>query len=136
MFIHFWERESEREKARVGEGQREWETQNLKQAPGSSFQAISTKSEDTGLKLGNHEIMPWAEVGRLTDWATQAPQMNSISKSLWRQVLRNYKINSRKINPQKEHRFAIKDSGTFTFLTKTLAKLPQKTESYCGNPKQ
>ena len=27
---------------------------------------------DAGLKLADHEIVTWAEVGRLTDWATQA----------------------------------------------------------------
>ena len=38
----------------------------------SRFWAVSTEP-DTGLKLTNCEIMTWAEVGRLTDWATQAP---------------------------------------------------------------
>ena len=39
MFIYFFERE--RETVRVGEGQRERETQNLKQAPGSELPAQS-----------------------------------------------------------------------------------------------
>ena len=34
--------------------------------------AVST-DPDVGLELADHEIMTWAEVGRLTDWATQAP---------------------------------------------------------------
>ena len=42
-----------------GEGQRERETQDPKQAPGSE--------PDTGLELKNHEIMTWAEVRRLTE---------------------------------------------------------------------
>ena len=29
---------------------------------------------DAGLELTDREIVTWAEVGRLTDWATQAPQ--------------------------------------------------------------
>ena len=51
----------------VEEGQRERETQNSKQAPGSELSA----EPDTGLKLTNREIMTWADVGRLTDWAAQ-----------------------------------------------------------------
>ena len=34
---------------------------------------LCTDSLDTGLKLTNHEIMTWADIGHLTDWATQAP---------------------------------------------------------------
>ena len=54
------------------EGQRERETQNLKQAPES--EAVNTEP-DTGLKPMNHEIMTLAEVRHLTHWATQAPQV-------------------------------------------------------------
>ena len=39
---------------------------------GSRLWAVSTEP-DTGLELTDREIMTWAEVGRLTDWATQAP---------------------------------------------------------------
>ena len=39
---------------------------------GSRLWAVSTEL-DMGLKLTDREIMTWAEVGRLTDWATQAP---------------------------------------------------------------
>ena len=38
------------------EGQRERETQNLKQAPGSKHQAVSTEPY-AGLELTNHEIV-------------------------------------------------------------------------------
>ena len=41
---------------RAREGQREKETQNPKQAPGSRIQAVSTEP-DMGLKLTNHEIV-------------------------------------------------------------------------------
>ena len=48
------------EKERVqGGAERERETQNLKQAPGSE--------PDGGLELTNREITTWAEVRRLTD---------------------------------------------------------------------
>ena len=65
MFIYFWDRD----RAWAEEGQRERETQDPKQAPGW---AVSTEP-DVGLKLTDREIMTWAKVGRLTDWATQAP---------------------------------------------------------------
>ena len=42
---------------------------------GSRLRAVSTEP-DTGLEPMNCEIMTWAEVGRLTDCATQAPQKN------------------------------------------------------------
>ena len=40
------------------------------------IRAVSTEP-DAGLELTDWEITTWAEVGRLTDWATQAPQNNS-----------------------------------------------------------
>ena len=46
---------------------------------GSRLWAVSTES-DAGIELTNCEIMTWAEVGRLADWATQAPQS---TKSLY-----------------------------------------------------
>ena len=39
---------------------------------GSRLWAVSTEP-DVGLELTKREIMTWAEVGRSTDWATQAP---------------------------------------------------------------
>ena len=39
---------------------------------GSRLWAVSTES-DAGFELTNREITTWAEVGRPTDWATQAP---------------------------------------------------------------
>ena len=67
MFI--FERGRDRDRVKVGEGQREPETQNLKQAPGSELWPLSTEP-DAGLKLRNPEILTWAEVGCSTDRAT------------------------------------------------------------------
>ena len=69
MFIYYWE--TERDRARAWEGQREEETQNLKQAPDSEL-----LEPDAGLKLTNWEIMTWAEVGCSSNWATQTPLNN------------------------------------------------------------
>ena len=46
---------------------------------GSRLWAVSTEP-NVGLKLTNREIMTWAEVGRLNDWATQAPLFFKIFK--------------------------------------------------------
>ena len=53
-----------------GGAEREGETQNPKQTPG--LRAVGTEP-DAGLKLTSCEIMTWAEVRCLTDWATQVP---------------------------------------------------------------
>ena len=54
----------ERDRARVGEGQTERETQL--QAPGSRLRAVCT-GPDVGPELTDREIMTCAEVGHLTD---------------------------------------------------------------------
>ena len=59
-FIYLWERVS------GGGAEREGDTESK---TGSRLWAVSTEP-DTGLELMNREIMTWAEVGRLTDWAT------------------------------------------------------------------
>ena len=64
----FWERQRQNA-SRLG-AEREGDTES---EAGSKFWAVSTEP-DMGLKLTSHEIMTWAEVGHLTDWATQAPQ--------------------------------------------------------------
>ena len=66
MFIYFWERECVKGGAAEREGDTEPEA-------GSRLWPFSTEP-DTGLELPNHEIMTWAEGGRLTNWATQVPQ--------------------------------------------------------------
>ena len=53
-----------------GGSEREGDTES---EAGSKLWAVSTEP-NAGLKLTDREIMAWAEVGRLTDWATQAPQ--------------------------------------------------------------
>ena len=63
MFIFERQRETECEQ----EKGRERETENLKQASGSEPSA----EPDASLEPANREIMAWAEVGRLTDRATQ-----------------------------------------------------------------
>ena len=59
----------EKERARAGERQREGDTES---EAGPRLWAVSTKP-DKGLELTNREIMTWAEVWRLTEWATQVP---------------------------------------------------------------
>ena len=69
MFI--FERESPSEQAWAGEGQTEGDTEC---EAGSKLWALSTEP-DRGLELTNWEIMTWAEVKHLTNWATQVPQI-------------------------------------------------------------
>ena len=71
-FIYFWEREREKAKAREGQRERERDRHRIQwQAPGSEL-PVSTEP-NTGLEPMNRKIMTWAEVGRLTNWATQMP---------------------------------------------------------------
>ena len=67
MFIYFWE--TERQSMSRGGAEREGDAES---EAGSRLWAVSTEP-DAGLELTNREITTWAEVGRLTDWATQAP---------------------------------------------------------------
>ena len=60
---------------RAGEGKRERETQNLKQTP-----SFELSQPDEGLEPKNSEIITWAEVRCLTDWATQVPLLLFIFK--------------------------------------------------------
>ena len=52
-----------------GGSEREGDTES---ETGSRLWAVSTEP-DAGLELMDRKIMTWAEVGRLTDWATPAP---------------------------------------------------------------
>ena len=70
MFIYFWERK--RQSVSWGGAEREGDTEHKEN---SRLPAVSTEP-DVGLELRSHEIMTWAEVGYLTDRATQAPQGN------------------------------------------------------------
>ena len=67
MFIYFWDRE--RQSMNGGGSQREGDTES---EAGSKLWAVSTEP-DVGLEPTDREIMTWAEVGHLTDQATQAP---------------------------------------------------------------
>ena len=62
---YFWEREREHGRGRGRERGR--------QKIGSGLCADS-REPNAGLKLMNYEIMTWAEVRHLTDWATQVPR--------------------------------------------------------------
>ena len=67
MFIYFWDRE--RQSMNGGGAEREGDTES---EAGSRLRAVSPEP-DAGLELPDCEIVTWAEVGRPTDWATQAP---------------------------------------------------------------
>ena len=69
MFTYFWERQ--RQNASGLGAEREGDTES---EAGSSLWAVSIEP-NAGLKLTSCEITARAEVGRSTDWATQAPQM-------------------------------------------------------------
>ena len=73
MFIYFWD--GERQSMNRGGAEREGDTES---ETGSRLWAVSTEP-DAGLELTDREIMTWAEVGCLTDWATQAPLQANIS---------------------------------------------------------
>ena len=65
-FIYFWDRD----RVQVGKGQRERETES---EAGFRFWAVSTEP-GVRLKLTNPEIMAWAKVRCLTDWAPRRPK--------------------------------------------------------------
>ena len=66
MFIYFWERERETEQ------EQEKDRKRGRHKIQSRLQAVSTEP-NAGLDLTNHAVMTWAKLGRLADWATQAP---------------------------------------------------------------
>ena len=51
--------------------------QDTESEAGSRLWAVSTEP-DAGLKLTSSDIMTWAKVGCLTDWATQALLMKCV----------------------------------------------------------
>ena len=75
----FWERERKRERksTRWGGTEREGDTES---EAGSRRRAVSTEPV-VRLEPTNCEIMTWAEVGRSTDWATQAPRQHWDSRT-------------------------------------------------------
>ena len=70
MFIYYWEKERERQSMSMGGAETGEDTESK---AGSRLRAVSTEP-DAGHEPTNCEIMTWAEAGRITDWATQAPQ--------------------------------------------------------------
>ena len=83
MFIYFWERDRERERAsRGGEErgrQRIW-----------SRLCTDSREPKAGLEFTNCEIMTWAEVRCSTDWSTQMPlHVISFSLSIHSQTCRH-----------------------------------------------
>ena len=69
MFIYYWE--TEKQSMSMGGVERGRDTES---EAGSRLWAVSTES-NVGLELTNREIMIWAEVGHLTEWAVQAPDL-------------------------------------------------------------
>ena len=67
--IYLFLRDRERQSMSRGGAEREGGTES---ETGSRLWAVSA-GPDAGLELTDREIMTWAEVGRLTDQATQAP---------------------------------------------------------------
>ena len=75
--IYFFERQKDRDTERKGGGaERGGDTESK---AGFRLLAVSTEP-DMGLEPTDHEIMTWAKVGCLTDWATQAPLIFPICK--------------------------------------------------------
>ena len=67
-----------------GGSEREGDTES---EAGSRLWAISPEPH-AGLELTDRKIVTWAEVGRLTDWATQAPQSSAILMHLHFTILK------------------------------------------------
>ena len=74
FYLFLRERETET-KHEQGRGERQGDTES---EADSRLWAVSAEP-NRGLKLTNPEIMTWAEVRCLTDWAIQVPQ-NALSK--------------------------------------------------------
>ena len=81
MFIIL--RERQRQSMSKGEEEREGETESV---AGSRLWAVSTEP-NVGFELTGGEIMAWAKVGCLTDWATQAPHYQEALKKIQIQAL-------------------------------------------------
>ena len=81
MFIYFWK--TERTEHRWGRGrERERHTHTHTESKSCSKPWAVSTEPDVGLELMNCEIMTWAEVRCLTDWATQVPLNKQTFKEL------------------------------------------------------
>ena len=74
MFIYIWQKERETRSMSGGGAERKGDTES---EAGSRLWAVSTEP-NAGLELTNLEIMTWAEVGCLTNWATQTPRESHV----------------------------------------------------------
>ena len=72
LYLFLRERESERQRQSMSRGGAEWEGDSESEAD-SRLWAHSTEP-NVGLEPMNREIMTWAKVRCLTNWATQALQ--------------------------------------------------------------
>ena len=77
MFIYFWERQRQNA-SRLG-AEREGHTES---EAGSRLWAVSTEP-NAGLEITNCEILTWAKVRCLTNWATQVPLNIPIKKNFF-----------------------------------------------------
>ena len=68
FYVYLFLKDTERQRTSRGGAEREGDTESK---AGSRLWAVSTEP-DAGLKLTDNVIMTWAEVGRLTEWATLA----------------------------------------------------------------
>ena len=71
LMFYLFLRERERQSMSGGGAEREGDTES---ESGSRLWAVSPEP-DVGVEPTGRETMTWAEVGRLTDWATQAPKV-------------------------------------------------------------
>ena len=73
--VYFWERERVRERDRESEQDREGQRERETESEAGSRLCTRTRGSQHRAQLLIREIMTWAEVGRSTNWAIQAPQL-------------------------------------------------------------
>ena len=66
--VYFWERERESVRACTSRGEAERRRRGIQSGP-----CADSTEPDAGPQLANCEVVTWAEVGYLPDWATQVP---------------------------------------------------------------
>ena len=76
VYLFLRKKETERQSISGGGAEREGDTESVAH---SRLWAISTQP-DAGLEPTNHEIMTWAKVGQLPNWATQVTQEVTFSE--------------------------------------------------------
>ena len=87
MFLFIFE--TKRNSMSRGRAEREEDSES---EAGSRLWAVSTEA-DTRLELTDCEIMTWAEVRRLTNWATPVPQLCPTLMQAYARVKREKSIN-------------------------------------------